>query len=192
MRITYAAFFVVGLVISGCGTNQPPKPVPAYLLAESSCAIVISGAVGDNVADRRVAEFWAKANAQIGEFLQGNLQDAKYRSIAVPIAVSERQNISEMLANAAAKNECNRVIQLAHTIGTAPSGNFFQFDVTMLRLQPESSSSGAGTKAVTVKIFSKEYRYPRTAESLDQFHTGDFANKIFNDLKQSGQLDRLR
>lgn len=190
MRHVFA--LIAPLAFIGCATTHTPQPAPAYLSAENSCAVIMGGALGDYFGDQEMDEFWFKANSQISEILRSRLYVEKYKVVGLTIQIPDRQNMRQLLAIAAAQNQCNRIIQLTHTIGTAPSGNYFQFEVVVLRLEPAPMSNGGYTSTTAVQIFSKEYRYPRTTSVMNQFHTGEFAEVVLADLKKGGSLEHLR
>ena len=200
MRATTLPLLLLAVVIFGCATpaNQSSgaaaTPVPSYITASRGCAVVVGGSVGSSFADLKVAGIWHEVNKQISDYLYDDLAANKYKVAKLTIAVAERSSVERLVMAAMARNQCNRVIQISHTVNEDARGRFFQFNVAMMHVRPkgERQVGATGTNVVTVGDFQREYRYPRTAAAFESFRTGTFAALVFADLKQSGALEALR
>jgi len=172
----------------------PAQQVPSYVAAAKGCAVVVGGSVGNTFSDPKVAGFWHEVNKQISDLLYDSLVLDKYKVVKLTVSVAQSAENERLVLEALARNRCNRVIQISHTVDEDKSGRYFQFNVLMVHLEPKGTRppGATGTNVVTVGDFKREYRYPRTPASFDSFHTGTFAETVYAELKKSGSLEPLR
>ncbi len=190
-----------GVVLSGCATPPEPAsppatatPVPGYITAARSCAVVVGGSVGSAFNDIKVARVWHEVNRQIADFLYDDLSRDKHRVAKLTVPVEQSANVAALALSALASNQCNRLIQVSHTISEDAKGKYFAFEVSVMHVEPkgERPAGASGTSVVTVGDYKRAYRYPRTMEFLDAFHTGAFADLVYADLKRSAALEALK
>lgn len=190
-RIQLTAPLVL-LLVAGCSAPViAPPAAPSYLTSETGCAIVVGGAVGDYFGEKEIDDFWSSNNSRIASQLLSNLKAAGYRVNGLVIATPERNLIVDRTSEAIASTQCNLLVQLSHTIDQDTQGNFFQFNVAILRAEPKSSRDGA-LKVTMEQVYRKDYRYRRTSAVLRSFRIEDFAEVIETDMRTSGILARLR
>ncbi len=201
MRAMFVSLMSLALALSACSTPPAPvsppaaaAPVPGYITAARSCAVVVGGSVGSSFNDIKVARVWHEVNRQITDFLYDDLSRDKYRVARLTVPVEESGNVASLVTAALASNQCNRVIQVSHAIGEDAKGKYFLFDVSVMHVEPKGDRpvAASGTSVVTVGDYKRAYRYPRTMEFLDAFHTDAFADQVYADLKRSAALEALK
>lgn len=203
MRAMFVSLMSLALALGACSTPPPDPvsppaaavvPVPGYLTAARSCAVVVGGSVGSSFNDIKVARVWHEVNRQISDFLYDDLSQDKHRVAKLTVPVEQSGNVASLAMSALAENQCNRLIQVSHTIGEDAKGKYFLFEVSVMHVEPkgERAAGALGTNVVTVGDYKRAYRYPRTMEFLDAFHTGAFADQVYADLKRSASLEALR
>ena len=205
MRFLSLSVLATTSLILGCSTPSgspsrtaaappPAQQVPSYVTAAKGCAVVVGGSVGNTFSDPKVAGFWHEVNKQISDLLYDSLVLDKYKVVKLTVSVAQSSDNERLVLEALARNRCNRVIQVSHTVDEDTSGRYFQFNILMVHLEAKGARppGATGTNVVTVGDFKREYRYPRTPASFDSFHTGTFAETVYSDLKKSGSLEPLR
>ena len=191
MRVGVASLFLLfPFAWSGSARAAPP----AYLTAARSCAVVVGGSVGSFFADPSTAAFWHEANKQITDRLFESLVRDRYHAIKLTIPVEGHGTLERMVGLAMARGECNRILQVSHTVGDDLEGPYFQISLTLLRVRTSGKSVPASERAdvITLGDFNRDYRYRRDGVAFDAFRTGSFAREAYRDLKASGHLERLR
>jgi hypothetical protein len=174
-------------------SNRAGAPIPAYLTAKQSCAVVVGGG-GSHFDDPRAAGFWHAANRQITGYLHEILTHEGYQVVQLILPPNEsRETAERVVAESLAQNQCNRIIQVAHLLGEDSNGKYFQFSVSLQHVEPhkDQSATTAGISSVTVGDYNRDYRFPRTQEAFDSFHTGAFANEAYLGLNMSGALKAI-
>lgn len=201
MPAKFVSLMSLALALSACSTPPEPagppeaaRPVPGYITAARSCAVVVGGSVGSSFNELKVARVWHEVNRQISEFLHDDLAQDKHRVAKLTVPVGESANVAPLALSALARNECNRLIQVSHTIGEDAKGKYFVFEVSVMHVEPkgERPTGASGTNVVTVGDYKRAYRYPRTMEFLDAFHTDAFADLVYADLKRSAALEAIK
>jgi hypothetical protein len=185
---------LTAILLAACSTPKAPEApaqMPAYLTAETGCAVILGGAIGDYFGEKEIDAFWSAANSKIASQLQSNLQASGYRTENLTITLADRSSITEVLGKTMASRQCSFAIQLSHTISEDAQGNFFQYELVVFRAMPQSSKDGS-LKMKMDKVYSKPYRYRRTSAILRSFQIDDFARLLESDLKASGALSRLQ
>lgn len=201
-HLTLAA---LGLVLAACSTPSPApsgkaaagtaaEAAPAYLKAASGCAVLAGGSIGSQFADANITATWDKVNAAITTELHDRLVQQRYKVVKTLVPTQRTQKLDELLMARLSEHRCNRLLQVSHQVDEDAGGRYFRFDVTLLRLVPRDDlPATAGSVGVrTVGEYRREYRYPRTQQSFDDFYTGSFAETVLADLTRSGTLAPLR
>lgn len=192
---------LIALALCGCASTEGPAPsqpaqsvhVPAYLLADKGCAVVAGGGVGSKFADPKINRIWSEVNKQVTGYLYRDLAADAYNVREFIVPAERTPGNEQMVIGDMIRERCNRLIQVAHTVGEDANGRFFRFDISVLRLVPKPAGmTDPKTNARTVGEFSRQYRYPRTEEAFDAFHTGTFAHQVYRDLQASGVLATMR
>ncbi|WP_197342423.1 hypothetical protein [Ralstonia solanacearum] len=186
-------FFVLAsmcLVVAGCAGDKPTTAsIPAYLSAQNGCAVVAGGSLGSDFTDPKVEGFWHDVNRQISSSLYEKLSADGFT--AVPLTVARGDNATHVIAVAAARSRCNRVIQVEHTVSEDAQGKYFSYQVSLMRFSATGRAAN-GTQVVTVGEYQRSYRFPRTADTFRALTPVGFAGTVFADLKASGKLEPLR
>ena len=188
------------LILAAC-TSAPSTSglnggaaAPSFLVADTGCTLITGGAIGDHFGEPTVDDFWFRANSVIVDSLTKQLTDAGANVIAIKVPISDRIDVENTTGKAIAANRCNRIAQLSHSIGSDSQGNFFQFELTVLRALPSDSKRRAGNGAYVSmqQEYKKSYRYRRSKESLDSFNIEDFAALMIQDLKTTQLIAKMR
>lgn len=191
-------------LLAACSTPPASGPAPAppaaanstpaYLLSPTGCALVAGGGLGSEFLDRKITAVWDKINEAITNELHGRLVRSQYKVSKFIVPTERAGQAQDLVVREIAASRCSRLLQVAHQVGEDAAGRYFRFDVTLMRMQPPEGGrrSPAGHQVTTVSEFKREYRYPRTKESFDSFHTGTFAERVFADLTRSGALAPIR
>ena len=198
-----ATFYVLLALLTACSTpgsrpDAAPSPAkgntPAYLTAATGCAVVAGGAIGSKFADPKIAAFWDKVNASVTTELHDRLVLGQYKTVKLLVPTEDAASNEQIVITALAKNRCNRLLQVSHTVDEDSAGKYFRFDIAVMHLEPKGDRppGASGTNVTTVGEFARAYRFPRTAMSFESFYTGTFAETVLADLKQSGALEKLR
>jgi hypothetical protein len=193
MQARYRRLLLALCLSLGAHGLASAQGVPAYLLDQRGCGLLVDGSIGSTFADAQVASMWQTINKAIGEHLQDYLQQAKVKSQRLTVAVSQGPDAASLVMEALAQHRCNRVVQIANDVGENAQGRYFGFVVSVIRMVPSSEPAGEGVVNTTARSeFAKTYRFPRTQEAFDAFYTGEFAFKVYEDLAASGALDAMR
>ena len=193
--------YLLALALCGCATTEGPAPapapqagqVPAYVLADKGCAVVAGGGLGSQFADAKINRIWSEVNKQVTDYLYRDLTGDAYNVREFILPAERTPGNQQMVIADMIHERCNRLIQVAHTVGEDANGRYFRFDVSVLRLVPKPAGmTDPNTNARTVGEFSRQYRYPRTEEAFHAFHTGTFAHQVYRDLQASGVLATMR
>ena len=133
---------------SSTAVAAPPatQQVPSYVTAAKGCAVVVGGSVGNTFSDPKVAGFWHEVNTQISGLLYDSLVLDKYKVVRLTVAVAQSADNERLVLEALARNRCNRLIQLSHTIDEDTSGRYFQFNVLMVHLEPSGTRPPGATE----------------------------------------------
>lgn len=180
------------------GPAAAPSPgknnTTAYLTAATGCAVVAGGAIGSKFDDPKIAAFWDKVNASVTTELHDRLVLGQYKTVKLLVPTVDAASNQQVVLAALAQNRCNRLLQVSHTVDEDSAGKYFRFDVALMRLEPKGDRQpgASGTSVNTVGEFARAYRFPRTAASFESFYTGNFAETVLADLKESGALEKLR
>lgn len=186
----YFVLASVCVAVAGCATDKSTTAsVPSYLSAQNGCAVVAGGSLGSDFADPKVEGFWHDVNRQISSSLYEKLSADGFK--AVPLTVARDDNATHAIATAAARNRCNRVIQVEHTVSEDAQGKYFTYQVSLMRFSATGRTAD-GTQVVTVGEYQRSYRFPRTAETFRTLTPVGFASTVFADLEASGKLEPLR
>jgi hypothetical protein len=192
-------FLAAAAALAGCASSSPPTPVvppgqvPAYLTAQKGCAVVAGGGIGSSFADPKITSFWHQVNAEVTTQLHDRLAADGYRVVKLIVPTEQAPDNQKVVVQKLAQNQCNRLIQVSHTVSEDASGKFFRFDVAAMRMQPKGDRApgAGGTNVTRVGEFQHDYRFARSAEVFSSFRTGTFAGTVYGDLKQSGALETL-
>jgi hypothetical protein len=178
----------------GAASGAAKGSTPAYLNAATGCAVVAGGAIGSKFADPKVAAFWDRVNASVTTELHDRLVLGQYKTVKLIVPTEEAASNAQVVMAALASNRCNHLLQVSHTIDEDSAGQYFRFDVAVMRLAPKGDRQpgASGTNVTTVGEFARAYRFSRTPASFESFYTGTFAETVLADLKQSGALEKLR
>ena len=196
--LRFASRFATLAALAACSTPPappaPPAAIPAYLQANTGCAILAGGAVGSQFTDRQVEATWNKINTAVTNELHDRLVANKYRTVKLIVPGERALEVHKLVFESAAANRCSRVLQVAHKVDEDTKGKYFLFDVSLYRAvpKPDAKPTPAGLSITTAGEYQRAYRYPRTEESFRNFYTGDFAEKVLADLTASGALAPLR
>lgn len=176
------------------GPAQSSSPAPSYLTVPNGCAVVAGGGIGSSFSDPKVSVFWQKVNAEITDQVYEHLASDGYHVVKLIVPSEQAADNQRIVVRTLGQSRCSRLIQISHTVGEDPSGKFFSFDVTAMRMQPKGdrAAGASGTNVVTVGEFQRNYRYPRSTESFNTFRTSVFAAAVYGDLRQSAVLEPLR
>jgi hypothetical protein len=151
----------------------------------------MGGAVGEILNDQTFAGVWFEVNRQVTDSLYQDLKGNRFNAneVIVPLGSDTSRVVTESMPH----YQCNRLVQVSQHFAQDDAGNFFSFvvDVQHLKQSPAPSPEAASTEVVMVSEYQREYRFPLTTESLDNFHTGSFANQAFLDLRSSGALTSI-
>jgi hypothetical protein len=195
-----ASIAAAAALISACST---PPAIPSaasppgaadYLKSPTGCAIVAGGGVGSLFADKQVTAMWDKVNAAVTTELHDRLVQQQYKVVKVLVPTERTRKAEDLMLSSLASNRCNRLLQVSHKVDEDAAGKYFRFDIALLRSAPAADASSAADSITvrTAREFQREYRYPRTQESFDNFYTGTFAETVLADLTRSGTLQPLR
>jgi thiamine pyrophosphate-dependent acetolactate synthase large subunit-like protein len=195
-----ASIAAAAALISACST---PPAIPSaasppgaadYLKSPTGCAIVAGGGVGSLFADKQVTAMWDKVNAAVTTELHDRLVQQQYKVVKVLVPTERTRKAEDLMLSSLASNRCNRLLQVSHKVDEDAAGKYFRFDIALLRIAPAADASSAADSITvrTAREFQREYRYPRTQESFDNFYTGTFAETVLADLTRSGTLQPLR
>lgn len=152
------------------------------------------GGVGSLFADTQVTAMWDKVNAAVTTELHDRLAQQQYKVVKVLVPTQRTRKAEELMLGSLAANRCNRLLQVSHKVDEDAAGKYFRFDIALLRIAPaaDAPSAADGVTVRTASEFRREYRYPRTQESFENFYTGTFAERVLADLTRSGALQPLR
>lgn len=189
---------LLSLALASCVTTGSPPPssptayqIPGYITAEKGCAVVVGGSIGSRFSDPKINGFWHLVNSEISGQLYDRLLRDKYKVAKLIVAQEDADNTEQVVVRSVVQNQCNRIIQIAHTVNEDGDGKFFRYEILALRFEATGRTPDA-TKTVTVGEFKQEYRYPRTQAGFDAFHIDAFVARVYTDLDRSGVLDALR
>lgn len=204
MHLARIATFVAVAALSAACSTPPAAPgttgsaatagTPAYLQSPTGCAVVAGGGVGSLFADKQVTAMWDKVNAAVTTELHDRLVQQQYKVIKVLVPTQRTRKAEDLILGSLAANRCSRLLQVSHKVDEDATGKYFRFDIALLRITPTTGAPTAG-ESISVRTaseFQREYRYPRTQESFDNFYTGTFAETVLADLTRSGSLQPLR
>lgn len=189
------------LFLAACATTPAPAPVsskpasiPAYLQAQTGCAIVAGGDIGSRFSDKQVEENWSKVNAAVTTELHDRLVGKAYKAIKFIVPFKRAGKSEDLVFEHLALKQCNRILQVYHTVDEDDAGKFFRFDIAIFRAVPKPAAADPDARitVVATREYQRNYRYPRTLESLENFYTGTFADQAFKDLQDAGALAALR
>ncbi len=113
LRAAALFLFLAILAMGGCAA----PPIPAYLSAARGCAVVVGSSVGSRFDNPTADGFWQEANRQIAGYLYDALVTEHYKVTRLTIAQEESRNIERLVAAALVRGECNRALQISHTVG---------------------------------------------------------------------------
>ena len=82
----------------------------------------MGGSVGNTFSDPKVAGFWHEVNKQISDLLYDSLVLDKYKVVKLTVSVAQSSDNERLVLEALARNRCNRVIQVSHTVDEDTSG----------------------------------------------------------------------
>lgn len=152
------------------------------------------GGVGSLFADKQVTAMWDKVNAAVTTELHDRLVLQQYKVVKVLVPTERTRKAEDLMLSSLAANRCNRLLQVSHKVDEDAAGKYFRFDIALLRIAPttDAPSAADGITVRTAREFQREYRYPRTQESFENFYTGTFAETVLADLTRSGSLQPLR
>lgn len=176
-------------------TAARAQDVPAYLLAEKSCGVLIKGLAPPKTSadfDRaETARFWTVVNNAIIDEL-GNYLVTGHRVTVLEIPHAEAPRTDRHVGLALAQRECNRILQLHWESDQDANGQYFAFTASIMRLANPRRSAERSTTGTTIEEYRRAYRFVRTMETLRDFRPGDFAEQVFEDMEKAGALDALR
>jgi ABC-type amino acid transport substrate-binding protein len=189
------ALLSANILLAGCATptsnGRPFSGDLSYLSANNTCAI-FNGNMGGDFSDPRAQKVWQAVDKQVSDYLLSYLRQNDFKVIRAPASGLPGDQHQEAVLFAVAANKCAKLIQIALQVTEDFGGRKFGFDVDVMRFVAKDSNGSARTNATTTSVFRKEYRFPRTEESLKTFYTGEFADQVFRDLANSGALKDLR
>ncbi len=193
--------FLAAFFLAACSTTPAPAPVsshsvsiPAYLQATTGCAIVAGGRIGSRFSDKQVEENWSKINAAVTAELHERLVGKAYKAIKFIVPFEHAGKAEDLVFEHLALKQCNRIVQVYHKVDEDEAGKFFRFDIAVFRALPKPNAVDSDSRitVVATREYQRNYRYPRTLESLENFYTGTFADQVFKDLEGAGALAALR
>jgi hypothetical protein len=198
LRSTFTFALVATTAAMSACTAPPTAPAvrtpPAYLNAASGCAVVAGGGIGSQFSDQNVTATWDKVNAAVTTELHDRLVAQRYQVVKLLVPTERTAKAEDIVLAGLAAHRCNRLLQVSHKVDEDSSGRYFRFDIALLRMAPKEDA-GASPGSVSVRAigeYRREYRYPRTQESFENFYTGTFAEQVLADLNRSGTLGPLR
>lgn len=150
--------------------------------------------MGSKFIDKEVTAKWDNVNSAVATELHDRLVEGRYKVTKFLVPTERTLMAQDMVLGNLATSRCNRLLQVSHHIDEDAAGRYFRFDVTLFRIQA-NAAAGLAPEGYTVSVvseFRREYRHPRTQESIDNFYTGMFAEQVFADLTKSGSLAPLR
>lgn len=162
----------------------------AQRMASAPDCIVVSGGTGSQFQDAQVDGLWLEINRRVSDLVFEDLFENGYAVRKVFTGAADRDAKPAKALAAVAQSGCAHLLQVSHQVGEDADGKFFSFDISLLRFVREDGgppTPGSQTKAVS--DFRKVYRHPRTAEEMEQFHTGTFANEVYNDVRASRAVE---
>lgn len=171
------------LLLAACAYAEQPA-------APSRPCVLVSGGGGPTFSDQQVDRVWMSVSQQITEFVVKDLRAMSYDIESVFTEAADRGMEPSKVMLAVARTQCAQILQIGLDVSEDLGGRYFAFDIAVLHLAPKErvSSPTPGTNVVVVSDYSKSYRYPRTAESMDNFYTGSFAHQVVDDVVSAGVL----
>ena len=179
------SLFAVILAGAAFAAESQEPPAIGHL---RHCAVVSAGA-GDSFAEEGVNRIQAMVDRQIFDGLVTDLHQNGYAVKPVFIDSGDKTGTSKVV-DAMTHTLCAGLIQVAHHMGEDEQGRYFAFDVEAMHAAPTGQQvAGKDTQATLIGDFKKHYRFPRTEDGMNAFHTGTFANTVFADLAESHAID---
>lgn len=195
------SFFVIAafVALSGCAAVPETPPlattIPGFLVATPSCAMVVGGS-GSKFADPQVGEFWYEVNRQIAQHLFNRFRFEGYRveSLTVPPNESD-DGVHRLVRDALLKNQCNQMVVVTDEVGEDGKGRYFQFNVMVAHIEPNWAAVPPKTpasSAIVIADYSRDYRYPRTPDSMESFQMDVFARSAYQNMRAVGALEKIQ
>ena len=176
-------------------TSAAAQDVPAYLVAEKSCAVLIKGLpVPQNEATTDAMQafrFWTMIRNMILDELDSYLVTGHHVTV-IEIPHAEAGRTTQHAATALAQRQCNRIVSLQYDVDQDAKGPYFQFTALVLRPTNLAPSGQAYTMGQLKDEYRRVYRFARTMEVIERFKVRDFASTVFEDMEKAGALSALR
>jgi len=162
----------------------------AQRLANAPDCVVLSGGTGSAFGDSKIDAVWPEINRRVTDLLFEDLRENGYAVRKVFTEAADRDAKPNKALTAVAASGCAHLLQVSHKVGEDSDGRYFSFDVSLLRfVRDDGGPPTPGSQTKAVSDFQKSYRHPRTAEEMEQFHTGSFANEVYGDLRASRAIE---
>lgn len=132
--------------------------------------------------------------AAVTSELHDRLVLSQFKAVKFLVPAQRTAQAEDLVFENLALHRCNRVLQVAHKVDEDSSGKYFRSDVALFRAQPREGAAAPQDTVIVVAAgeFQRSCRYPRTQESLENFYTGTFAEKVLADLVSAGVLAPMR
>jgi hypothetical protein len=198
MRLVCAGLISI-VLLSACASVPNQRANAYHFVNERSCALIVGGETAETFADPRLNQVWFTASKAITDDLFRDMMANGYpvKEYIVPLDAHSQpmEQLQRNIALAMAVNRCNRIIQIYQTVSEDQAGKFFGYRVDVMLgtpVNPAAPSAGTGTRVTMVGEYTKQYRYPRTEETLRTLQFHKVAETILSDMSASGVLSKLR